>query len=147
MDAACNIDSLIHALYETICGPSGQERQWDRMRHLFFPQAHMVRTSVGDDGTPRALVMDIETYIATTTPYFQDQGFFEWEVARRTDLFGNIAQVFSTYETRHDLHAPEPFKRGINSIQLFYDGQRWWILNMLWDNEREGNPLPDKYLP
>ncbi len=146
MDAVRDIDSLIHALYETICGPAGQERQWDRLRHLFFPRAHMVRTFIGNDGAPQALVMDVESYITTTTPYFQDPGFFEWEVARRTDQFGNIAHVFSTYEARYDPHDNEPFKRGINSIQLFYDGQRWWIVNMLWDNEREDNPLPQKYL-
>lgn len=146
MDDARDIDTLIKALYETICGPAGQERQWERLRGLFFPQAHMVRTIVSDDGTPQALVMDLSSYIATTTPFFHDRGFFEWEVARRTDRFGNIAQVFSTYEARYDLHDPAPFKRGINSIQLFHDGQRWWIVNMLWDNEREDNPLPEKYL-
>ena len=146
MDIVRDIDSLIRTLYETICGPAGQERQWDRMRRLFFPKAHMVRTSVGDDGTPQALVMDVETYIATTSPYFQGEGFFEWEVARRIDRFGNIAHVFSTYEARHDPNDAQPFSCGINSIQLFYDGQRWWIMNMLWDNEREDNPLPEKYL-
>ena len=146
MDIVRDIDSLIRTLYETICGPAGQERQWGQMRRLFFPEAHMIRTSVGDDGTPQASVMDVETYIATTSPYFQGEGFFEWEVARRIDRFGNIAHVFSTYEARHDPNDAQPFSCGINSIQLFYDGQRWWIMNMLWDNEREDNPLPEKYL-
>jgi N-acetylglutamate synthase-like GNAT family acetyltransferase len=146
MEAARDIDSLIHALYESISGPAGQERQWGQMRHLFFPQAHMVRTSVADDGTPQALVMDVETYIETTSGFFQQHGFYEREIARRTDRFGNIAHVLSSYEARHSLDDPEPFRRGINSIQLFYDGQRWWIINMLWDNEREENPMPEKYL-
>lgn len=146
MDTDQKIHALITALYETICGPAGQERQWERMRELFFPGAHMIRTSVDNDGVPQAQVMDVEQYISTTAGFFQDQGFFEWEVARRTDIFGNMAHVFSTYEARHDLHDKVPFKRGINSIQLFYDGQCWRIMNMLWDNEREGNPLPDLYL-
>jgi len=141
-----DIDTLIHSLYETICGPAGQERQWDRMRGMFFPGARMIRTSIGDDGAPQALVMDVETYIANTSGYFQNQGFYEYEVARRIERFGNVAHVFSTYEARYNPNDPAPFKRGINSIQLFYDGQRWWIMNMLWDNEREDNPLPDKYL-
>ncbi len=147
MNTFDDIDLLIRTLYDTISGPAGLERQWERMRQLFFPGAHMVRTFVGDDGTPQALVMDVENYIATTSPYFQDQGFFEWEVARHTDRFGNIAHVFSTYEARHDLNDPQPFKRGINSIQLFHDGSRWWVMSVLWDNEREGNPIPAKYLP
>lgn len=140
------IDKLISCLYETICGPAGQERQWDRMRALFFQGAHMIRTSVDADGTPQALMMDVETYIVSTASFFKDQGFYEWEIAKRVDQFGNIAHVFSTYEARHDPVDTEPFKRGINSIQLFFDGQRWWIVNMLWDNECEGNSLREEYL-
>jgi hypothetical protein len=146
MDAEKEINALMIALYETICGPAGQERQWDRMRGLFFPRAHMIRTSLGADGTPQAQVMDVEEYIASTSSFFHEQGFFEWEIARRMDHFGNVAHVFSTYEARHDPNDAVPFKRGINSIQLFFDGQRWWIMNMLWDNERDGNPLPEEYL-
>ena len=146
MDANKEVDALISALYETICGPAGQERQWDRMRGLFFPRAHMIRTSIRADGTPEALVMDVEEYIASTSGFFQEQGFFEWEIARRIDRFGNVAHIFSTYEARHDPSETAPFKRGINSIQLFFDGRRWWIMNMLWDNEREDNPLPEQYL-
>jgi hypothetical protein len=146
MDANKEIDALISALYETICGPAGQERQWERMRGLFFSGAHMIRTSISADGIPQALVMGVEEYIASTSGFFQEQGFFEWEIARRLDQFGNIAHVFSTYEARHDPTDAAPFKRGINSIQLFFDGQRWWIMNMLWDNERAGNRLPGKYL-
>ncbi len=147
MDDTQDIDTLISALYETICGPAGQERQWERMRALFFPGVHMIRTSLDQDGIPQAKVMDVEKYITSTSVFFQEQGFFEWEVARRTDKFGNIAHVFSTYEARYAPNNPIPFKRGINSIQLFHDGQRWWIMNMLWDNEREDNPMPEIYLP
>jgi len=146
MDTNKEIKALISALYETICGPAGQERQWERMRGLFFPRAHMIRTSIGADGTAQALVMDVEEYIASTSGFFQDQGFFEWEIAQCLDQFGNVAHVFSTYEARHDPRDAVPFKRGINSIQLFFDGQRWWIMNMLWDNERAGCPLPKEYL-
>lgn len=146
MDNVQQIDGLIKALYETICGPAGQERQWERMRQLFYPGAHMIRTSVDENGVPQALVMDVESYISSTAGFFKDQGFFEWEIARRTDGFGNIAHVFSTYEARYDPSDTAPFKRGINSIQLFYDGQRWWIMNMLWDNERKGNTLPEMYM-
>ncbi len=146
MDTNQEISALIGVLYETICGPAGQERQWERLRSLFFPGAHMIRTSVDGNGTPQAIVMDVEEYIASTSGFFQEQGFFEWEIAQRLDSFGNITHIFSTYEARHDPRETMPFKRGINSIQLFFDGKRWWIMNMLWDNEREDNPLPEQYL-
>jgi hypothetical protein len=142
-----SLDAIIHALYATVSGPAGAERDTPGMRDLFMPGAHLVRTSVAEDGTPQAKVMDVEGYVRDTADYFRGNGFYEVEIARRTDLFGQIAQVFSTYEARNDRSEAEPFKRGINSIQLFNDGNRWWVVNVLWDNEREDNPLPSQYLP
>ncbi|HEX8773999.1 MAG TPA: hypothetical protein VF735_10350 [Pyrinomonadaceae bacterium] len=141
-----SLDAIIPALYETVSGPAGEERDTPRMRTLFMPGAHLVRTIIADDGTPRAHMMDVEGYARDTAEFFRQNNFYEVEIARRTDLFGNIAQVFSTYEARHEAEGPA-FKRGINSIQLFHDGKRWWVVNMLWDNEREDNPLPAEYLP
>ncbi|HEY6189288.1 MAG TPA: hypothetical protein VIW80_16670 [Pyrinomonadaceae bacterium] len=142
-----SLDAIILALYETVSGPAGQARDTPRMRSLFMPGAHLVRTSVAEDGTPHAQMMDVDDYERDTADFFRRNAFYEVEIARRTDLFGNIAQVFSTYEARNDAGESKPFKRGINSIQLFNDGKRWWIVNMIWDNEREDNPLPAQYLP
>lgn len=137
-----SIESIVCALYETVSGPAGQPRQWERFRSLLFPGARLVRTFIGADGKPQALAMDGRAYEADTTDYFRRESFYEAEVANRVDRFGNIAHVLSVYEARHDPTEAKPFKRGINSIQLYYDGSRWWIVSILWDNEREGNPLP-----
>ena len=74
-------------------------------------------------------------------------GFYEREIARRTDCFGNVCHVFSTYESRHSPADAKPFERGVNSIQLLRDGSRWWIASVAWDAERPDNPLPTEYLP
>ena len=92
-------------------------------------------------------MLDVEGYIARVEPLFETEGFYEKEVARRTELFGQIAHVWSTYESRHDPRDREPFMRGINSIQLLNDGKRWWIVTVYWDSERPDNPLPPQYLP
>ena len=91
--------------------------------------------------------MDVEGFIGTADPYFAAKGFFEHEVARRVDQFGHIAQVFSTYEAAADPNGREPLGRGINSIQLWSDGRRWWVMSLLWDDERPGNPIPPHLLP
>jgi len=36
--------------------------------------------------------------------------------------------------------------RGINSIQLFFDGERWWIVNIYWQHENADAPIPPQYL-
>jgi hypothetical protein len=72
----------------------------------------------------------------------QSTGFFETEVARRTDCFGSVCQLFSTYASRHAPGDDKPFMRGINSIQIVNDGHRWWIASVVWDSERQDNPIP-----
>jgi hypothetical protein len=140
-------NSIIHALYDSISGPAGKEPDWERMRALFFPRALLVRTTVAGDGALLPTVMDVEEYIDGTGDYLRREPFYEREIARRTESFGNVAHVFSTYESRREAGPSEPFMRGINSMQLFHDGERWWLLSVVWDNEREDQPIPGRYLP
>ena len=139
-----SIDAIIAALYDVISGPPG-ERNWQRFNSLFTK--HAVLATVGKkDGKTRQEIMTPDDYIRLAGPYFLKEGFFERESARKLQTFGNIAHLFSTYESRHTRDA-DPFARGINSIQLLNDGQRWWVLSILWDEEGPGNPIPPEYQP
>jgi len=91
-------------------------------------------------------ILDVEGYIARVEPLFAKSGFYETEIARRVESFGSIAHVWSTYESRRHPSDPEPFMRGINSIQLFNDGTRWWVLSIYWQHESTQQPLPKQYL-
>lgn len=139
-----SIQSIIKALYEVISGGAGEPRDWDRDRALFYPDARLVRTGIDEGGKPWALSMAVEDYIENVKDHFKKHGFFEYQTDCRIERFGNIAHAFSTYNAKHHPDDAEPFKRGINSIQLYNDGKRWWIINILWDNERPGNPLPSQ---
>jgi hypothetical protein len=143
------IDSIITAAYDGISGPAGKKRDWDRERSLYLPGARLIPTTM-EAGTeeidPMPHILDIERYIARVEPFFEKSGFYEKETARRTEEFGQIAHVWSTYESRHNENDPEPFMRGINSIQLFNDGKRWWIVSVYWQQENASAPIPEKYL-
>lgn len=141
-----SMDAIIAALYNVISGPAGKTRDWDRMRSLFVPNARLIPSGPRPSGGYGARVVTVEDYIARSSPLMESQGFFETEVARKTDTFGNIAHVFSTYDSRHKAEDAKPFARGINSIQLLNDGKRWWIVTVFWQGEDEKNPLPEKYL-
>ena len=148
-DDVSSIDAIIIAAYDVISGPAGKPRDWERERALFFPDARVIPTAskAGDNEsklTPQLL--DVEGYIARVEPFFHEHGFYETEIARRTEQFGQIAHVWSTYESRHALDDPAPFMRGINSFQLFHDGARWWIVNIFWQHESAAHPIPEKYL-
>ncbi len=141
-----SMDAIIAALYSVISGPAGKKRDWDRMRSLFVPGARLIPSGPRPTGGYGARVGAVEDYITRSAPYLESQGFFETEIARKTDTFGNIAHVFSTYDSRHKADDEKPFARGINSIQLLNDGKRWWIVTVFWQGEDEKNPLPEKYL-
>jgi hypothetical protein len=139
------LDATIAALYDVISGPAGK-RNWDRFRSLFAPGARLIATGVRPTGEVVSRVMTPEDYAQRNGPYFEKNGFVEREAARRAETFGNIAHVFSTYESRHAKDDAKPFQRGINSIQLTNDGKRWWVVTVFWQGEDEKNPLPQKYL-
>lgn len=120
------------------------------MRSLFRPGARLIPTAVAPGDSEQKVaphVLDVDGYIARVRDYFDKNGFFETEIARRTEQFGRIAHVWSTYESRHSPEDPEPFMRGINSIQLFHDEERWWIVTIYWQHESSGQPIPVEYLP
>src|SRR5262249_38508554 len=150
-----SIDAIVTAAYDGISGPAEKKRDWDRERSLYFPGARLIptaRPATSDEGRSRTegdlapQILDIEGFIARVEPIFKENGFYEKEIARRVEQFGQIAHVWSIYESRHNEGDPEPFMRGINSIQLFNDGNRWWIVNIYWQQESAENPIPEKYL-
>jgi hypothetical protein len=138
-----SVDSLLAALYDVISGPPG-ERDWNRFRSLFMPNARLTSAEKSSDGAVRVRPNSVEDYVRLGGGYFLKNGFFEKPIVSRVQTFGNVAQVFSSYESRH---APgeAPFARGINSFQMAFDGKRWWVVNILWDEERPDNPLPKEF--
>jgi len=135
------IDDLFTTLYDTLSGPAGP-RDWERLRPLYYPGAIMTRVTLSDDGRPSARLMTFDQYIEATAPFLESKGFYEVETDRRVDHFGNVAHAESTYESRWALDDP-PFMTGTNSVQLYHDGQRWWILSVAWDNGRFARLLID----
>jgi hypothetical protein len=133
-----SLDSILAAIYDVISGPAG-DRDWNRFHSLFVPEARLTSATQKNGGPVRLL--DVEGYARGAGSYFKTHAFYESAVANRVQKFGNIAQVFSSYESRN---APneKPFARGVNSIQLFNDGSRWWVLSILWDEETPTDPLP-----
>jgi hypothetical protein len=139
------LDGIIVAYYETITGPAGQPREWARDRTLYIPEIKFISIEM-HDGQALAKVMSHQAYVDDTDAYMVKNGFFEREIHRVTRRFGNIAQVFSTYEARTTRDGPV-ISRGINSIELYYDGARWWITAAMWEDERPENPIPKEFLP
>jgi len=149
---AASVDAIVSALYASVSHGPDASPDFDRMRGIFLYVGMFVPPKrAGEDFT----VMDVDAFAeryqkgvaARKEKGTPAAGFFEREISRRTDCFGNVCQIFSTYESRHAPADAKPFERGINSIQLLRDGSRWWIASVIWDAERGENPIPADYLP
>ena len=141
-----SVDAIVAALYDVISGPARQARNWDRFRSLFVPEAKLIPTGF-PEGSPkgRARFLSVEDYIAGSGKAIEERGFFEREIGRVSERFENIVHAFSTYESRQAADGPVT-QRGINSIQLTWDGERWWVTNIMWRGVGPDAEIPAKYL-
>lgn len=141
-----SIDGIVKAFYDVISGPAGQPRQWARDRTLYIPGVRFVAMSVDQEGKPLPDITTHQEYVDQSDAGLVAKGFYEVEIHRVTKRFGNIAHVFSAYEVRRTKDGPAA-GRGVNSMELFWDGTRWWIASAIWETERKDNPIPKDLLP
>jgi len=139
------LDAIIAAYYEVVSGPAGGTADRERDRTLHHPDALVSITGIGEDGTPFLRTMTLDEY-HDAFGGARSEPFYEYEIHREVQRFGNMAHVWSTYASSLEPEG-EPFSRGINSIQLYHDGARWWIASWIFDSERAGNPIPAAWLP
>jgi hypothetical protein len=139
-----SIEHILAATYDVISGPPGP-RDWDRFRSLFYSGARLIPSWRDDKGNIKTRDLSPDDYAKSGAAYFTKEGFFEVSIANRVESWDHIAEVWSTYESRH-AKGEKPFARGVNSFQLFFDGTRWWILTIYWEDENPEHMLPEKYL-
>lgn len=140
-----SVDAIIQALYDVVSGPAGP-RDWDRLRSLFTPDGKMAAIGAQKSGGFALRSMTVDDYIARNTKAFSEGGFFESELARTTETFGQLVHVFSTYQAKRAPTDAKPMMRGINSMQLYSDGTRWYIVSLVWRAEDDRLTLPERYL-
>jgi hypothetical protein len=149
---AVSVDSIVSALYASVTHPAGGSPDFERMRGIFLYVGMLVPPVKPGQEIMGTDIDGFSSRVQKSAATRKEKGevptgFFEREIARRTDCFGNVCQIFSTYESRHTASDDKPFERGINSIQLVRDGKRWWIASVAWDTEKPELPIPPPYLP
>lgn len=139
-----SVNEIIQALYNVISGPLGRDRDWDMFRSLFANEARMYIAVPNKDSGTVLRVLSPEQYIERNKTRLADMGFKEFEIHRTTETYGAITHVFSTYESHFtNSNNEEETVKGINSIQLFYDGNRYYILTICWDADSKNIPVPE----
>ncbi len=140
-----SVEKIVGAFYETVSGPKGQTRDWDRYRDLFFPDARL-SVARSAHGTGVVSSFTIDEYVKSESGYIEKSGYFERAASMQVQRFGQIAHVLSVYESRRSAEDERPYSRGVNSIQLVESGGRWWISSVLWQRETEDLAIPQDFL-
>jgi len=138
------LDGIMRAYYEVVSGPAGSTPDRARDEFLHHPDALIGMPARDTAGTESLVTMSLAGFYERVGGV-RDVAFYEWELSRRVERFGMIAHVWSTYASS-DRSGGEPQSRGINSIQLYFDGDRWWIMGWIYDRERPGKAIPEEYL-
>jgi hypothetical protein len=135
-----SIDAVIKSTYDVISGPAGP-RNWDRFHSLFLPSAKMGAAVTRPDGTAVFRSFTPAEYQRNNGPHFTQSGFFEEELGRQMTQFGNLAHVQSAYQYRLT-QGGKVEKRGVNFMTLVKSENRWWIAEIVWQEEGANNPIP-----
>lgn len=148
-DDVASPEAIVAAAYDALARRPGEPFDWDRFRSLFLPGARLVPNTEQTEGefrvlTPQEFVDWIDPLWDIEDP--EDPGLEEEQIAVEIERYGDVAHAFSTYQKRF-WGAEEVLGRGINSFQLVFDGRRWWIAGIAWDEESGAGPIPDAYLP
>ena len=139
-----SIEGIVRASYEVISGPAGAPRDWRRDSTLYAPNATFTALSEVE-GKPVATSVTAEEYRRMVNGRLVANGLFQRQIGARIERFGNVAVVRSVYELRRSAAGPV-HQRGVNYFTVYFDGTRWWITSMVWDEERPHNPLPKTWV-
>ena len=143
-DDTKSIANLSKAYYETVSGPIGEKRDWDRMRNLFHEDAKLIYSYWSSEtGENHLMHMTVDEYIGKLG-YTETKGFFEEEYMSVTEGFSSVYQVWSTYHFR--VEDGTATGKGVTSYQILFDGKEYKIISMFWVLEDEYYTIPEKYL-
>ncbi|SEA52999.1 hypothetical protein SAMN05443667_105128 [Flavobacterium gillisiae] len=145
IEDTATINGLMKAFYEVVSGEAGKKRQWERDLSIHNPNAIYSYIS-NVNGELKQLTLSVKDFHKETDDMVLETAFYETEINREVKVFGNIANVWSTYETRLEKNGIVA-RRGINSIQLFYADDRWEIISVVFDRETENNRIPQTFDP
>lgn len=128
------IDGIMKAYYEVVSGAAGEIADKSRDSTLHHPDAWIAIANVDADGNNVVRILTLDDFYGSNQP--RTQGFFEWETAREVKRSGNMAHVWSQYASSRTPNG-EVFDTGVNSITLFFDGSRWWVMNWMFDQSAD----------
>ncbi|WP_430412438.1 hypothetical protein [Kordia sp.] len=142
-EAVKTIDGVLTKMLTIISGEKGKKRDWKALENLFLPSATFSVRSPDKSYETQFETVNLEDFIESLKDSYYDNGFYEVETGKVVNEFNGVANVFQSFYGK-DSEGNE--ERGINSYQLVYLKNRWWIANMVWTFETDEVKIPKKYI-
>ena len=137
------IKITVDKLYKSISFEKGEKAQFQKLETVFIEDAKLINNNY-----EKPYIQSVDGFIKV----FEKQiakgellKFQEMELFHKTEIFGKIAQRFSTYKTEYQTDKIKNSSKGINSIQLIKVGEEWLITSIVWNDENEELKIPEEY--
>ena len=138
-----SVDAITGEVVQLISKTKDRKHDWKAFRNLFHPEARIAILNHGDDFPKAYEYVSLNDFVEIMDEQYDGVGFEEVEISKVLDEFNGIAHAFQTFEGR--VLDGEESGRGINSYELVYYDNRWWITSLLWTLEDDSNPIPGTY--
>ena len=143
MGVRAQLKTVTDEFFGAVSFDTGQVPAYARIRDLFIAEGRLIRNS-----SDNPEISSVDEFIAARQSIF-DSGaltsFAEVEIAATTEVFGNVAHRFSTYEKHGTAHGEAIEGSGLISTQFIRTPAGWKISSMAWDDERPGLAIPARY--
>ena len=137
------LEQLPKAIDDAVSGAGNKDRTC--LRAVLMPEVRLIPVTVGADGQVKTTIFTVDDYIDRAAKR-GDKAFYEHQIKYATEIYGNIAHLWSTYAVTETPDG-KPIVRGINSIEAVNDGTRWRVLEISWQAETPATPIPAQFLP
>jgi hypothetical protein len=142
-NAVHSINGIVKEMLRLVSGEKGRLRNWEAFRNLFLPTAYFIVLNHNDSFPQPLDSVNLEGFIKLMHDQYYDDGYLEYEISKVVNEYNGIANVFQSFYGKDSENKEE---KGINSYQLVYFTNRWWIANLVWTGDSNGVKVPNKYL-
>lgn len=118
--------SLVERLLQCVSSEPGQAKQWDSFKALCAADARIAVLFQRPGKPPVLRSFSVDAFVQTMST--SSGPFQEKQLKVEVDVFNDMATVWQPYE----LLAGNERRTGVNTYQLYSDGQRWYVHSLLW---------------
>jgi len=132
-DDAADIAGLVRVFFAAFVSGPGSAARLDALREVLLPRAVIVRA-----GAPEPAVYDVDGFLAPRRDLLTSgrlEGFREWELTGRTDVFGDIAQHSCDYAKEGSQDGIPFTGHGHKIFQFVRMPAGWRIASVAWHDD------------